>query len=80
MREEIGWQAKAPNATYFSQNLESGKNCGAGWQGYPLGPAGWQPARNRPYTGAQRAPVENRFLGCKPAPHSAPEIRRGTRR
>jgi hypothetical protein len=24
-------QALMPNATYFSQNLGSGKNCGAGW-------------------------------------------------
>jgi hypothetical protein len=23
--EKIGWQAKAPNATYVSRNLESGK-------------------------------------------------------
>jgi hypothetical protein len=29
--------SRVPNATYFSQNLESGKNCGAGWQ--PA--AGW---------------------------------------
>jgi hypothetical protein len=28
---QCGWQAEAPNATYFSQNLESGKNCGAGF-------------------------------------------------
>jgi len=34
-------QATVPNATYSFQNLESGKNCGAGLQGYPLGPAGW---------------------------------------
>jgi hypothetical protein len=34
-------RALLPNTIYFSQNLESGKNCGAGLQGYPLGPAGW---------------------------------------
>jgi tetratricopeptide (TPR) repeat protein len=56
-------QARGPNATYSFQNLESGKNCGAGLQGYPLGPAGWEPGRivckqndqRRLKTGAQDA-------------------------
>src|ERR1019366_2159966 len=30
--------------TEICDRVDMSFSCGAGWQGYPLGPAGWQPA------------------------------------
>ena len=42
---------RALHADLFSENVETPVSglplCGAGWQGYPLGPANWQSARRQ---------------------------------
>jgi hypothetical protein len=52
------WRRHSPNATYFFQNLESGKNRGAGLPAARI--ACKQPGQRRLKTGAQDAILPHR--------------------